>query len=354
MRFRDWVLVLAALLLMRVAICQSHALPLTGDYALAHDPAIAREGGRYYVFTTSGPREVSQIPIRCSKDLLTWKECGHVFAELPAWIHDASPKTRNLWAPDISYFNGKYHLYYAYSSFGVNTSGIALATNVTLDPASPQYQWNDEGRVLTSTAADDFNAIDPNLVLDRKGQPWLSFGSFWGGIKMRRIDAITGKLSRKDNHLYGLASRKKPEIAEPAKPGLPANWQAIEAPFIIHHGKYFYLFVSFDLCCRGTRSTYRIMVGRSRKATGPYLDADGKQMIDGGGTQVLAGNSRWLGPGEDSRSCSSAMETYSSFTRTTQLLASQPCRFQRLAGKAAGPMPPWEPRANRDERLILV
>lgn len=111
---------------------------------------------------------------------------------------------------------------------------------------------------------------------------------------------VTGKVSKDDSRLYSLASRKKPEIAEPFKPGLPANWQAIEAPFIVRHDKYFYLFVSFDLCCRGTHSTYRIMVGRSRKVTGPYEDADGKKMMEGGGSQVLAANTRWLGPGGQS------------------------------------------------------
>jgi len=232
--------------------------------------------------------------------LYVWKACGYVFADLPAWIHEASPKTKNLWAPDISYFNGKYHLYYAYSAFGLNTSGIALATNDTLDASSPKYRWTDEGMVLTSTASDDFNAIDPNIVLDKRGQPWMSFGSFWSGIKMRRIDTTTGKLSIQGNRLYALAARSKPKDAEPARAGLPANWQAIEAPFVVRHEKYFYLFVSFDLCCRGTHSTYRIMVGRSRNVTGPYLDANGKMMVDGGGTQVLAGNSRWLGPGGQS------------------------------------------------------
>lgn len=301
MRYRDLALTFAVAFVVHVASCQvPRALPLSGNYPLVHDPAIAKDGNTYYVFATSGPHEASQIPIRCSNDLMAWKECGHVFPELPAWIHDASPKTKNLWAPDISYFNGKYHLYYAYSAFGVNTSGIALTTNVTLDPANPRYRWNDEGMVLTSTATDDFNAIDPNIIFDKKGRPWLSFGSFWSGIRLRRIDMVTGKVSKDDSRLYSLASRKKPEIAEPFKPGLPANWQAIEAPFIVRHDKYFYLFVSFDLCCRGTHSTYRIMVGRSRKVTGPYEDADGKKMMEGGGSQVLAANTRWLGPGGQS------------------------------------------------------
>jgi arabinan endo-1,5-alpha-L-arabinosidase len=279
---------------------QPHALTLSGDYPVTHDPSIAREGKTYYVFATTSNAREGQFPIRCSEDLLAWKLCGHVFDKIPAWIHRASPTTRELWAPDISYFQGKYHLYYAYSAFGVNTSGIALATNETFDARSPKYQWKDEGLVLKSTHADEFNAIDPNIVLDDKGHPWLSFGSFWGGIKMRRIDPVTGKPSAADSKIYSLAARVEPANPEPPKPGLPADWQAIEAPFIVHHGNYYYLFVSFDLCCRGTKSTYRTMVGRSLHVTGPYVDADGKPMLKGGGTQLLTPNNRWIGPGGES------------------------------------------------------
>jgi len=276
------------------------ALTLNGDYPLTHDPSIAKDEGTYYVFATALSPDEGQFPMRCSRDLLTWKRCGKVFDQIPAWIHEASPKTDILWAPDISYFQGKYHLYYAYSAFGVNTSGIALATNETLDLKSPKYHWHDEGLVLKSTAKDDYNAIDPNIVFDKQGQPWLSFGSFWSGIKMRRLDAATGKTSSADTKTYALASRAKPENAEPAKPGLPPDWEAIEAPFIVRHQGYYYLFVSFDLCCRGTKSSYRTMVGRSRNVTGPYVDAAGKPMLKGGGTALLAGNTRWLGPGGES------------------------------------------------------
>ncbi|HEX4030652.1 MAG TPA: arabinan endo-1,5-alpha-L-arabinosidase [Terracidiphilus sp.] len=276
------------------------ALVLSGDYPLTHDPSIAKDGNTYYVFATGFAPGGGQFAIRCSSNLTSWKPCGHVFDEIPAWIREVSPRTRELWAPDISYFNGAYHLYYAYSAFGVNTSGIALATNATLDPADPRYRWKDEGLVLKSTAADNFNAIDPNIVLDKSGRPWLSFGSFWGGIKMRRIDPQSGKPDASDSTLYSLAARSRPADAVPAKPGLPPDWEAIEAPFVVRHGGYYYLFVSFDLCCRGTRSTYRTMVGRSRSVTGPYADAAGKPMLQGGGTQLLAGNSRWVGPGGES------------------------------------------------------
>jgi arabinan endo-1,5-alpha-L-arabinosidase len=291
---------LTAMLVPSLCAEQPQALTLSGDYAITHDPSIAHEGDTYYVFATTSNAGEGQFPIRCSPDLHAWKLCGHVFDSIPAWIHEASPTTKDLWAPDISFFAGKYHLYYAYSAFGVNTSGIALATNDTLDPASPKYHWNDEGLVLKSTREDDFNAIDPNIVFDAKGQPWLSFGSFWGGIKMRRIDTKTGKPSDKDGTLYAIAARAMPAHPEPAKPGLPADWQAIEAPFIVRHGDYYYLFVSFDLCCRGTRSSYRTMVGRAASVTGPYVDEDGRPMLEGGGTQILTPNSRWLGPGGES------------------------------------------------------
>jgi arabinan endo-1,5-alpha-L-arabinosidase len=281
---------------------QPRVVPVEGNVIGTHDPSVIKEGDTWYLFATTPPHlpTEEQFPIRCSKDLKHWKACGFVLPKIPDWIKDKSPKTKELWAPDISFFDGEFHLYYAYSSFGVNTSGIALLTNKTLNPPSPDFHWVDEGLVLESKAEDDFNAIDPNLVLDDEGQAWLAFGSFWSGIKMRKLNRETGKLSTQDTKLYVLASRAKPEHFEPAKPGLPADYQAIEAPFIVHHGRYYYLFVSFDLCCRGTKSTYRTMVGRSREVTGPYVDSDGKKMADGAAVELLKANDKWLGPGGES------------------------------------------------------
>ncbi len=296
-------LLIAALALVCVPALMAQepkALQLSGDYPMMHDPSIAREGNAYYVFATGKAPGGGQFAIRCSTNLTEWKLCGQVFDAIPAWIRETSPGTRELWAPDVSYFAGRYHLYYAYSLFGRNTSGIALATNETLDPKSPKYHWKDEGLVLKSVDADNFNAIDPNIVLDAQGQPWMSFGSFWSGIKMRKLDAATGKLSASDTKLYSLATRAHPPDATPAKPGLPPDWEAVEAPFVVRHGDFFYLFVSWDLCCRGTHSTYRTMVGRSSNVTGPYVDATGKPMMQGGGTQLLGASSRWLGPGGES------------------------------------------------------
>jgi len=299
---RRWV----ALAVLAVGIALSgallaqepQALFLTGDYWGTHDPSIIKAGNTWYVFATGKAREGGQFQIRCSTDLHAWRLCGHVFDQIPAWIQKDSPGTSELWAPDISFENGEYRLYYAYSLFGKNTSGIALATNRTLDPSSPDYYWVDRGLVLRSTAADDYNAIDPNFVLDGHHHAWLAFGSFWSGIKMRRLDDQTGLAG--DAKIYSLATRRRPDDPPPAKPGLPPDWEAIEAPFIVHHGGYYYLFVSWDLCCRGTQSTYRTMVGRSRTITGPYVDDHAVPMMQGGGTPLLSANNRWLGPGGES------------------------------------------------------
>lgn len=259
----------------------------TGDTRV-HDPSMIKQGSTYYVFSTGDEHGLNEgtIQIRKSADLSTWELVGTVFSIIPAWIgQELSGTPPNLWAPDISYFNGTYHLYYAGSRFGSNNSVIGLATNTTLDPASPDYAWVDQGMVIRSTPSDNWNAIDPQLSFDANGVPWLAWGSFWNGIKMRRIDPSNGKLVPENTTLYSLASRG----------GGP-----IEAPAIVYRNGYYYLFVSFDLCCRGVNSTYKIMVGRATTITGPYTDRSGKRMDQGGGDLVLGGDVRYAGPGGQS------------------------------------------------------
>jgi arabinan endo-1,5-alpha-L-arabinosidase len=266
-----------------LAQTQKSLLPdLQGDIRGVHDPSILKERGTYYVFSTR-----DGIKIRCSADLTHWKQCGEVFSQLPSWAVNDVPGLKGLWAPDVSFFNGRYHVYYSASTFGSNRSRIGLATNSTLNPASDGYRWVDEGEVIGSEASDDWNAIDPNVVLDAKGTPWLSFGSFWSGIKLRKLNPATGKLSSEDQKLYSIASRPRTKV-------LPG---AIEAPAIYRRNGYYYLFVSFDFCCRGKDSTYNVRVGRSRQVTGPYVDRTGKSMMEGGGTIIVAGEGRWRGPG---------------------------------------------------------
>lgn len=264
---------------------------MTGDIVPVHDPSAIRAGDTYYVFSTSQVKEAKGlIHIRASKDLVNWRFVGSVFPQIPNWAKTLIAGTQGVWAPDISYVNKRYRLYYAVSTFGSNRSVIGLATNATLDPSSPDYAWRDEGEVIESSRFDDYNAIDPNFVLDRNGGQWLAFGSFWSGIKLVRLDPATGKPEPGDKKIYSLAQRSKLD-----------NFGAIEAPFIIDHGGYYYLFTAFDFCCRGTDSTYYTVVGRSKDVTGPYLDRNGKPMLKGGGFLVLHAQldptHRWRGPG---------------------------------------------------------
>lgn len=267
-------------------------LPVEGDISPVHDPVLAKHADAYYLFVTGGRNGRGVLPIRRSPDLLAWKQIGFVFPDaLPAWTSTEVPRANNAWAPDVSFFRGRYHLYYSVSSFGSRDSAIGLATNRTLDPASPDYAWVDEGMVLRSFAdRDDWNAIDPNIVVEDERNIWMNWGSFWGGIKMRRIDPETGLLSTADTTMHALASRDRAQ---------PTNG-SIEGSFIVRHDDYWYLFVSFDRCCRGADSTYNIRVGRARAVTGPYVDRDGTPMTEGGGTLVLeATTPQWRGPGHN-------------------------------------------------------
>jgi arabinan endo-1,5-alpha-L-arabinosidase len=264
----------------------------TGDVRDVPDPAIIKHENRYYVFSTA-----PGIEIRRSSDLWEWERVGTVFdSALPSWAPTEVPGTEFPWAPDISYFNGRYHLYYSLSTFGGQRSVIAVATNPTLDSSSPEYQWTDHGKVIESNPGrDPFNAIDPAIIVDEQDRVWMSWGSFWGGIKMRRIDPATGKLSSEDTTTYSLAARDGVDAVRG-----PRDSQAVEGPYIIRHDDHYYLFVSFDACCRGAESTYNVRVGRSPSITGPYIDRDGKPMTEGGGTLVLAGTGQIAGPGHNS------------------------------------------------------
>ena len=245
-----------------------------------HDPSMIHVANSFYLFGTGG-----LLNVRSSTNLAQWGNAGTVFSALPAWIKTALGETiADLWAPDVSYVNGTYRVYYAGSTFGSNHSVIGLATNTTLDRQNAAYSWVDQGLVIESNAAgskDDWNAIDPNATMDAAGNWWLVFGSFWSGIKLRRLDTASGKLSATDTTLYGLA----------------AHSGGIEAPSIISHNGYYYLFVSYDACCKGVDSTYRTMVGRASAITGPYTDVNGKAMLQGNALQLLAKDGRYIGPG---------------------------------------------------------
>ena len=162
---------------------------------------------------------------------------------------------------------------------------FVLRTNTTLDPLSKDYKWVDEGVVIASRPGDDYNTIDPNVVQAADGTLWLAFGSYWSGIKLISLDPQTGK-ALPNGQMHALARRSPPG--------------AVEAAFITQRDGYYYLFVSWGLCCRGPNSTYHVVVGRARDVKGPYLDRQGKDMAQGGGSLVIQGYKDWRALGHNS------------------------------------------------------
>lgn len=280
------------LLLSQVAKAQSDkSKPFNDTLISVHDPVIIRQDSTYYIFCTG-----QGISVFSSIDRKHWKREKPVFSKTQEWAANLIPGFRgHTWAPDISYHNGLYYLYYAVSAFGKNTSCIGVATNKTLDPSSKDFNWTDHGKVIQSVPGRDmWNAIDPNLVMDANKTPWLSFGSFWDGIKLVKLSSDLLSVAQPEKW-YTIASRKR----DFNLPDSVAGDAAIEAPFIYKHGNYYYLFVSFDYCCRGEKSTYKMMVGRSREVYGPYIDKDGVPMNIGGGSLLLEGDKNWHGVGHN-------------------------------------------------------
>jgi arabinan endo-1,5-alpha-L-arabinosidase len=246
------------------------ALTLSGNLG-THDPAVIAADGVYYLFATG-----NGIAAKTSTDMLSWKAAPDVFSNIPGWVSGQVSGVTNIWAPDVSFFGGVYHLYYAVSTFGSNKSCIGHATRASLSAGS----WSDQGSVICSNVGtnDDWNAIDPNVIVDDAGTPWLDFGSFWSGIKLIKLD---GSGKRADTQILSIAKHS-----------------SIEGPYIIYQCGYYYLFVSFGSCCNGAYD-YNVRVGRSKSVMGPYTDKAGTSMMDGGGMLIVQGNSTWTAPGHN-------------------------------------------------------
>lgn len=292
------------LLACTVTLAQRPEMWKESDYPMAHDPVAAFCEGRYYVFTTG-----FRIGMMSSADLKVWDNEGSAFTQTPQWALDSVPGFKgHIWAPDILFHDGQWYLYYSCSSFGKNSSAIGVATNKTLNPGNPEYKWVDHGEIISSVPGrDDWNAIDPNVIIDDSGQGWMAFGSFWNGLKLVKLDRSLLRIAS-PQEWYGICHRpadtlpKYDEADAAIKPDPRGSLfdpgdGAVEGAFIFKKGGYYYLFASFDLCCRGEKSTYKVVVGRSDKVTGPYYDKDGKSMMEGGGTLVVKGNARYAGTG---------------------------------------------------------
>ncbi|KAJ3484670.1 hypothetical protein NLI96_g5471 [Meripilus lineatus] len=233
-------------------------IPLTGNTAV-HDPTVCKDStGKYWAFATG-----AGLTIRTSPDRKNWTRIGSVFPNGVPWATKYNHETPTvLWAPDCNYINGKFWVctpeLFGHLTLLLKSSGIvAILFGI-------EYR---KSRRMSN---------DPH------GNKWyLSFGSYWSGIKLTSINPVTGKPT---GNLTSLSKRT-------------ANGGAEEASAIFKYGNYFYLFTSWDHCCRGVSSDYNIRVGRSTSIKGPYKDRNGVALLSGGGSLVLASHDGIHGPG---------------------------------------------------------
>lgn len=264
----------ASRLLLVLAVFAGHAALALQGYPGAHDPsAMVKRNGVYHIWTTG-----DQIYHLTSTDLISWQPAAPVFAAgtWPGWVGSYVPGFKgNFWAPECVFMNGKYYLYYS-CSLGGRESAIGLATSSDL------ATWTDQGMVVYSDQTSPWGSIDPAVFTDAQGKVWMAFGSHLTGNWLIQLDPTTGK--RIDGNIKNIA-------------GAPVYCEN-EASYVMQRGGYYYLFYNKGICCAGSNSTYYVQMGRATSPTGPYLDKNGVDLLQGGGTNFLVPKDNYLGPGQ--------------------------------------------------------
>ena len=260
-------------LLLLVLLAAAPAVALQGADG-AHDPStIVKRDGVYHVWTTG-----DQIYHLTSTDLVTWKPAPTVFAAgtWPGWVGTYVQGFKgNFWAPECVLRNGTYYMYYS-CSLGGRPSAIGLTTSTDLT------NWTDQSVVVYSDNNTPWGAIDPDVFTDADGKLWMTFGSHLSGIWLIQLDPATGK--RLDSNIKNIAG---------ASP-----YCENEASYVMQHGGYYYLFYNKGICCAGVNSTYYVQMGRATSPAGPYLDKNGVDLLQGGGSNFLVTNGKYIGPGQ--------------------------------------------------------
>ncbi len=250
--------------------------PILADPSVIRDP----QSGDFYAYGTQddwGDGQGSRlIPILRSPNLVDWEVVGQAFSTKPTWKSNGG-----LWAPDVNYVNGKYHLYYAYSTWGDPNPGIGVA--VATKPAGP---FVDHGKLFTSEEADVPNSIDA-FYFEEDGMKYL----FWGSFSNAPTQGTYGvKLADDGLSIADLSQKVKIAAGD------------YEAVMIHKRSGYYYFFGSKGSCCDGANSQYHVLVARSKHLMGPYVDKEGRAITDrGNGTLLLQGDERIAGPGHNSR-----------------------------------------------------
>jgi arabinan endo-1,5-alpha-L-arabinosidase len=222
-----------------------------------HDPSTIIEcEGKYYTFGTGSGGLISE----------------------DGWVwNSGAVRPGGGVAPDVVKIGDRFYVSYAKGVNG-HASNIYVMWTKTLDPKSPEFGFKDEALVTSSDGIEDCDAIDPAFLLDpTDGRLWLSYGTYFGFIRIVELDPKTGKR---------VAGNKAINIAIDC-----------EATDLLYRDGWYYLLGTHGTCCDGANSTYNIVVGRSRKVTGPYLDNMGRDMLTGGGKMLVAAGGRVTGPG---------------------------------------------------------
>ncbi len=230
-----------------------------------HDPStIMLCDGKYYTFGTGGGGLISE----------------------DGWLwNGGAVRPGGGAAPDAIKIGDRYLI--AYSATGGGLGGghagrVLTMWNKTLDPNSPDFKYTEPIEVASSLVDEDCDAIDAGLLLDpTDGRLWLTYGTYFGFIRLVELDPATGA---------------RVEGNEPVNVAIDC-----EATTLMYRNGWYYLLGTHGTCCDGANSTYNIVVGRSRKVTGPYLDNVGRDMLRGGGKMVLAAHDRVTGPGHFGR-----------------------------------------------------
>jgi len=233
------------------------------------DPTVVRtEDGTYYAYGTEDDWHDGEgarvAPTVKSRNLVDWEYAGEAFDAKPDW------KEGNVWAPEVESIDGQYVMYYAFSVWGDENPGIGVAT-----ADSPEGPFEDQGEFIRSDDIGVPNSIDPNYFVDDDGTPYLFWGSFHG---IYGIELATDGLSTVGEKFQIAGDR-------------------FEAPYVYKREGSYYLMVSSGSCCDGPLTTYQVEVGRSDSLEGPYLTANGRDLMSNPGTVVVDGNNQFEGPG---------------------------------------------------------
>ena len=237
-----------------------HVSAQTGNPYI-HDPSTIVEcDGKYYTFGTGGGGLISE-------DGWTW--------------NGGAVRPGGGAAPDAMKIGDRYLVVYGTTGGGTgggHASRIVTMWNKTLDPESPDFAYTEPVTVYESLVDEDFNAIDPGLMLDpTTGRLWLTCGTYFGHIRQVEVDPKTGA---------------RVEGTEAIDIG-----RNLEATVMMYRDGWYYLLGTHGTCCDGVNATYNIVAGRSRNPRGPFIDNVGRSMIQGGGRAVITTEGRLVGPG---------------------------------------------------------